>query len=463
LRLYGEPLPNDGDVTEVALASIESRLQGWFNLELPDGEQRRVSPSALGVEVDAGRLRQVIRNARTGAYDGALDLSSAHDIDVLVPVQLDRKRALSTLLLLKEELDRAALDARLDLDLAAVVPERAGRYLDVDRSLLAIERAFERGASSAPLWFEPRLPRRSASQLTDVRHDALLGFFETAYDAVSRAGDRTHNLALAASKLDGYVLMPGEEFDFNAVVGPRDEANGYRITQGLAEGELVDGIGGATCKISGTLHAAALFAGLEIIERHPDARPRSRVTLGFDAAVAYPVINLRLMNPHEFPVVLRETVSRGHVRAEVRGAHRPQTITIIRKIDSATPFEEIERPDDALARGVRVLAQRGVPGMVLRRYRIRRDGPHAVRQVVTDHYPPTPQVVLVGTGAGQSRTGRPPYDTSPEYLADELIVMTQTANLDGPLVEQRVPGRFGLPGWTKDIGAPAWSTTLQVP
>jgi vancomycin resistance protein YoaR len=465
LRLYGEPLPSDGDIAEVALAAVQSRLRGWFNLELPDGELRRVSAAELGVEVDAGRLRQVIRNARTGTYDGAIDPAMAPGVDVLVPVQLNRARALSTLLLLKDELDRAAFDARLDLDLEAVVPERAGRWLDVDRSLLSIERAIERGASSAPLGFEARLPRRAASQLADVRYDALLGFFETPYDVAPRAVDHAHNLELAASKLDGYVLMPGGELDFNAVVGPRDEANGYRVAQVIAAGELVDGIGGDICRISGTLHAAALFAGLEIIERHPDTRPSSRIALGFDAAVAYPVINLRLMNPHDFPVVLHETVARGRVRAEVRGAHRPQTITVVRKIDSATPFEQLEQPDDALARGVRVLAQRGVPGMVLHRYRIRRVGAHAVRQVVTDRYPPTPQLILVGTGTSTStsRTGRPPHDASPEYLADELIVMTQTANLDGPLVEQRVAGRFGLPGWTKNFGTPARPAAPRVP
>ncbi len=463
LRLYGELLPQDGDVGEVALAAVNARLGGWLNLELPGGELRRVRLSSLGIEVDARRLRQILRNARTRTPGGAL-APAADGVDVPVPLLMDRGRALTTLLHLKDELDRAAFDARLELDLGAVVPERAGRSLDVDRSLFAIERAVEAGAGSAPLSFEALLPRRAAAELADIRHDALLGVFETPYDASSRASDRTFNLKLAASKLDGYVLMPGDELDFNAVVGPRDEANGYRVAQVIAEGELVDGIGGGTCQISGTLHAAALFAGLEIIERHPHTRPSSHIKLGLDAAVAYPVINLRLMNPYDFPVVLRETVTGGRVRAEIRGERRPHTITIVRKIDRASPFEQIERADDTLPRGVRVLAQRGVPGIELHRYRIRRDGPHSVRQVETDRYPPTAQVVRVGTGSSGTRstTGRPPHDASPEYLADELVVMTQNVNLDGPLVEQRVPGRFGVPGWTKDIGAPAWGTPAQV-
>src|SRR5690606_26048446 len=99
--------------------------------------------------------------------------------------------------------------------------------------------------------------------------DHVLSAFETSYDVSMRAEARTYNLRLAASKLDGTVLLPGETFDFNATVGPRDEANGYKVAPVIAQGELVDGIGGGTCQISGTLHGAAFFAGLRMVERYP--------------------------------------------------------------------------------------------------------------------------------------------------------------------------------------------------
>ena len=94
--------------------------------------------------------------------------------------------------------------------------------------------------------------------------------------------------------------MPGEIFDFNEVVGPRDEANGYKVAPVIAEGELVDGIGGGTCQISGTLHGAAFFAGLEIVERYPHTRPSSYIKMGLDATVVYPTINFRMKNRFRF-------------------------------------------------------------------------------------------------------------------------------------------------------------------
>lgn len=452
-RLYGVPLPTDGSAFDIALQRVRERVSGWFNLELPDGSVRRIGYGALGVEIDRARLRAIVE----AALHARRERGGLHPVEVSVPLRIQTERALLTLLALKDELDATAADARLDLDRRVVVPERAGRLLDVDRSLAGVARALAQGNEAAALAFQPLPPRRFASELEQIEHGVVLGAFETPHDTAARAADRTFNLGLAASRLDGYVLMPGAEFDFNAVVGPRDEASGYQVAKVIAAGELVDGIGGGTCQISGTLHAAALLAGLDIVERHPHTRPSSYIKLGLDAAVVYPTINLRLRNPFDFPVVLRETVRAGRVRAEVRGARRPQTVTLIRKIDQARPFEELQRPDDTLPLGRRALAQRGVPGFDLHLYRIRREGPHAVRETVVESYPPTPQIVRVGTGgASSSATGRPPHDLQPEYLADELLVLSQLAASDGPPVEQRTPGRFGSPGWTKEIGAPVW-------
>jgi hypothetical protein len=222
------------------------------------------------------------------------------------------------------------------------------------------------------------------------------------------------------------------------------------------------------------LHAAALFAGLDVVERHPPQRP-GVLDIGLDAAVAYPDANLRIENPYDFPVVLRAIVTAGRLRAEVRGPERPRAISVVRMLDRAIPFAEIESADATLERGVRVVAQRGEPGIDLHRYRIRRDGAHAVREVSRDRCPPTAQLVRVGSGTAAtiakgstthlpnvfaaSTAGRPPYaaSTTSEYLADELLVSTQSDDVDAPLLQQRIPGRFAVPGWSKDIGSPAWN------
>jgi vancomycin resistance protein YoaR len=454
MSLYGKLIPSDGDGTASALSWVRERIRGSFGLALPDGSIRRVSYAELGVEIDPARLRQFVEASRDPGSALSRRRQQRGPLELPAPVRLKIERALATLLSLKNELDQSALDARLDLDHEAIIVERVGRLLDLDASLQAIDDALREGAEGAALVFEDRQPRRLASDLRAVAHGTLLGAFETTYEASPGASDRTFNLGRAASRLDGYVLMPGEELDFNAVVGPRDEANGYRAAKLTGDDEPLDGMNGSVCQVSGTLHAAALFSGLTVLERHPQTRPSSHIELGFDAAIAYPTLNLRLQNPYDFPVVLRETVAAGRVRAEVRGPRRPYTTTIIRKLDAATRFEEIQHFDASLPEGTRFLTQRGVPGLALHRYRIQRNGAHAVRESSVDNYPPTTQHVLVGVGSASNTTGRPPPRPRPEYLADELLVLSQSADSDAPLLEQRTRGLFGSLGWTKKIGSP---------
>jgi hypothetical protein len=180
--------------------------------------------------------------------------------------------------------------------------------------------------------------------------------------------------------------------------------------------------------------------------------------MGLDATVVYPTINFRVKNPFSFPIVLHETVKNGVVRAEILGPKRQLTVTFIRRVLDAIPYEEVERPDKDLPHGMRVLGQRGVPGFKLRRYRIVRDGEHAVRDRWDDVYPPTTQIIRVGTGDSGEAPLKVKDDSHPEYLADELLVMTQGADADeeggSNLAENREPGRFGENGWTEAAGMP---------
>jgi len=461
--LLGKTLALDEQAQKVALARARGYLAGKFRLDVPGGGRREVYLGQFGAELDRVHLSTLVRDARdrTSALVRVHRASAATGpLSLPLPVMLDRELSTATLLRLKDELDRLPVDARLDLEKRELVQETFGRWLDVDLSLLAIEAALARGEPSAKLVFRERRPKRLAKELGNVEFGHVLGFFETRYDRSERQEARTYNLRLAASRLDGTVLLPGETFDFNGVVGPRDEASGYKVAPVIAQGELVDGIGGGTCQISGTLHGAAFFAGLEIVERYPHTRPSAYIKMGLDATVVYPTINFRVRNPFEFPVVLHQSVKNGIVRAEILGPRRTRTVTLIRRILEALPYEEVERPDKALPRGERVLGQRGVAGFKLRRYRIVREGVHAIRDRWDDVYPPTTQIIRVGTGESvDASRNSAEHDPHSEYVADELLVVTQgiDAEEDGTestAHETREPGRFGEAGWTEAAGMP---------
>jgi len=469
VQLLGQRLPLDDNAIGRALERVRQYVQAPIELELPDGKIHPVFFGRLGALIDKVRLAALVRAARdptSRLRRGFAERPKNTVLSLPVPLVLEPSEGEATLLALKDDVDRLPSDARLDLETRKLVHEVSGQLLDVDATWLAIERAASQGERRVPVVVEKVPPRRVAADLANVEFDTVLGYFETHYDRSARSRDRTYNLRLAASKLDGHVLLPKETFDFNDVVGPRDEANGYKVATVIAEGELVDGIGGGTCQISGTLHGAVFFSGLDIVERVPHTRPSSYIKVGLDATVVYPTINFRFRNPFDFPVVLHETVKNGVVRAEILGPNRPRTVTLIRHITDVVPYEQIERPDPQLPSGVRVLGQRGVPGFSVTRYRIVRNGAHAVRERWQDKYPQTPQILRVGTGDMPKDQVNAKDDPHPEYLADELLVMTQgldpgddpgsSKDPGGTTLEWRHPGRTGEPGWTRKENMPQW-------
>jgi vancomycin resistance protein YoaR len=299
-------------------------------------------------------------------------------------------------------------------------------------------------------------PKRTAQDLVGLDLGKVLGSFETRYNALDT--DRTYNLRVAARHVDGVVLMPGEEFDFNAVVGERSEANGFRPAPVIAGGELADGVGGGTCQIAGTLYAAAYFAGLPFTERNTHTRPSSYLRLGLDATVAYPKLNLKLKNDLPTPIAIGVQVGQGRVNVQVRGSKdvRKQ-VSFVRRLDEVTPYTEITRQDPSLPAGVRVLAQRGVAGFRITSFRIERDldTQQLVRERSTGTYPPTTQIWRVGSG-GPKPEGYvpPPNDPHHEYTTDEYLVLTQGEATDGLEETVKREGRTGVAGWTKLEGMP---------
>lgn len=444
ITLLGAEAPSDA----VRLrAAVRAHLRGTITLRLGT-TTRVVSRESLGARIDELRLSAIGREL-ADPRSPLRYASRASTVALGVPLVLDPKLALAALSDLKDDLDEPAQDAKVDLEKRKVIPEVPGRRIRVYETLAALDDALRTGRDTVELAFEPIEPGVGAAALKDVDLSATIGFFETRYATDHKHADRTFNLRIAASRLNGKVILPGEIFDFNAVVGPRDEAHGYRVAKVIADGELVDGIGGGTCQISGTLHGAAFFAGLEVVARTPHTRPSSYIKMGLDAAVAYPHVTLKLRNPFTHPVVLKETVIGGTVRAEILGPKRARIVTFVRKIDDVLPFSEREVKDDRLPAGVRVITQRGIPGFKVRRYRVVREGVNAVREKTFDTYPPTQQIVHIGTGADVSG-GKPGSDEHPEYVADEYLTITQGAGGPGDgMDEVRVAGKTGTKGWSR--------------
>src|SRR5205823_4292954 len=69
--------------------------------------------------------------------------------------------------------------------------------------------------------------------------------------------ERAHNVELAASRLNGTVVAPGQTFSFNEALGPQTLDQGFQWAWGIAGGaggaQTVPSVGGGICQVATTL------------------------------------------------------------------------------------------------------------------------------------------------------------------------------------------------------------------
>lgn len=129
------------------------------------------------------------------------------------------------------------------------------------------------------------VPEMTLEKLGEEAFPQVLGTFSTTYNTSNT--NRVTNLKLASEKIDGTIVLPGETFSYNKIVGERTIAKGYKEAAVYSGGKVVNGIGGGICQLSSTLYNAVIYANLEVTQRSNHRFLTSYVTAGRDATVSY--------------------------------------------------------------------------------------------------------------------------------------------------------------------------------
>jgi vancomycin resistance protein YoaR len=370
--------------------------------------------SYLGRQVEVVTAHGSVKQtwAELGAAVDSDELGGGGDLEALaakgsLPVRIDREKATAALLAIKAKHDVSPIDAFLDLEERQIHADQPGKALDVWASLPRLEAAARQAAAKLELVniSVPAAITRQTIGIEDI--STVMGHHLTKFPVTDR--DRNFNLKLAASKLNGVVLKPDEEWSFNTTVGERSEKEGYKIAHVITAGEMVDGLAGGTCQISTTLFGAAFFAGLDIVKTINHSRPSAYTPLGFDATVVWPNTDLKLKNPYEFPVVIHYRVANGEALVEILGKPRPyDKVVFERHVMESTPFPTEERLDEEIPKDVTSIDQAGFNGYKLERFRkFFKDGKLVKTNKWTLEYKPVTEYVRRGTNA-DPETKAPP-------------------------------------------------------
>lgn len=196
-----------------------------------------------------------------------------------------------------------------------VIPSENG--LDFGISLEEAKQLLQEEKDEYTIPLKVLYPNVTTNMIGTEAFPDLLSNFSTKYSASNR--NRTTNLILAANKINGTVLMPGETFSYNKTVGARTIAAGYKEAPIYVSGRVEDGLGGGICQITTTLYNAVLYANLEVTERSNHQFVPSYAGASRDATVVYGAIDFKFKNNREYPIKINCSVSNGIANFKIFG------------------------------------------------------------------------------------------------------------------------------------------------
>jgi hypothetical protein len=285
------------------------------------------------------------------------------EIDIPLVWKVDPVKAKALLATFAPSVYVAPVDARIDLAKHARYPDEYGRELDLDASLAELTEGKHEDEEVVNLLTRRVLAKVTSEQLTRVNIEKVVSAYETTFSLWGNGANRAINIKTAVSHLDGLVLGPGQILSFNEAVGPRTRERGFALAPEIQGDEMQLGYGGGTCQASSTLHAAALFGALEIVERAAHSRPSSYTLMGLDATVSYPLTDLKIRNTLPFPVMIHAFFPKPTaVRVELLGGDPVAKVDYTYGVGQTEDFVRRVQVKPGLPPGKRILHQKGIRG-----------------------------------------------------------------------------------------------------
>jgi vancomycin resistance protein YoaR len=291
-----------------------------------------------------------------------------------------------------------------DGNIATLVAARTGRKLDTEATAAALTAAALKTSSrAATALVKESQPTRSTEKAKSMGVVAKIGSYTTEF---SGSAGRLHNVARAGEIISGTLVAPGEQFDFNTVVGARTEANGFKTAPAIIGGKLEDTLGGGICQVSTTLFNAVFFAGLDVTARTNHSIYISHYPKGRDATVSWGGPEFRFRNDTPNWILIKAATGGGSLTFVLYGTpqHRKVTYTTSDFYNISPPTEKRVKTDRLFVGATSVTddGQTGKQVKVVRK--VVQDGKTIHNDIFVSSYPMRPKVIEEGTKAKVTTT-----------------------------------------------------------
>ena len=324
-----------------------------------------------------------------------------------------------------------------DIELLHGTPSSTGKTFDLENALLMLDTAHHGETIVIPIVvLEPDF---NEDDIEDMLFRDVLA--ERTVPNRNSSHNRNTNMAIAARAINGLVMQPGDVFSYNTIVGRRTAARGFQEALGLIGGRFVPSIGGGVCQVSSTIYAALLQTDLEIVNRRPHGLRVVYLPGGQDATVATDVIDFKFRNSSDFPIRVESTVSGNTVNVKIIGTRVSDVYYEIQSnLLSTTPVRLVEREDEDVPPGERVIDMNGQQGEVWETWKLHvtADGTpildengNQIRTFVTrDTYRMQDRLILIGPPLAETPTPSPTPTETPAETPTPTPTPTETPPAD---------------------------------
>ncbi len=229
--------------------------------------------------------------------------------------------------------------------------------------------------------------------------DSRIASYSTSF--ATSSSSRSTNIDLATKSINGVVLMPGDSFSFNEVVGERTKARGYQEAGVIVNQQLDSGVGGGICQVSSTLYNAILQGNIKTTQRVHHTFPSTYVGIGLDATVDWGNIDFKFMNSYDYPIFIQGYTSNKHLYFNIysNSSLNKRTYSISTEIYGQVEpiIKYIDDPN--LLEGKTEVVKKPYTGYRVKTYRnIYEGGKFISKELVTnDYYVPVNGIIKKGT------------------------------------------------------------------
>lgn len=187
---------------------------------------------------------------------------------------------------------------------------------------------------------------------------------------------RNHNIALSTSYIQGTLLLPGQEFSFNNVVGNTTPDKGYKPANVIVDNKIKEDYGGGICQVSSTLFNSVIRAGIPATEIHHHTLPSCYVPLGLDVTIDYGNADYKFVNTLDCPIYIEGYTTPSSVTFEVfsDSSLLDKSYDFESKTVETIPLKTENLYDPTLAKGSNKIEVIGTPGYRVEVYKLIKDG-----------------------------------------------------------------------------------------